>query len=106
MAAGNDPGMDLAARKRWSLILLVLWLPLYVVLVWVALNLGYDHWGRPPIWVEAPIYLILAFVWALPFKRVFLGAGRGATPEEEAEARHRARGLSMGDGPIGPKAPR
>ncbi len=60
------------ARRRLSLLLLLVWLPLYVV---VAVSLM--NWlGRPPIWVELLIYVALGVIWALPFKVVFKGIGQ------------------------------
>ena len=69
--------MDLKARKRWSLVLLVVWLPLYLAFAWWLLAFVGDRFGgRPPLWLELPLYLVLAFAWAVPFRRVFGGIGR------------------------------
>ena len=52
------------ARKRWSLVVLLVGLPAYVV---VAVSLV--NWmDRPSIWVELLIYLGLGFVWIVPLK--------------------------------------
>jgi predicted membrane channel-forming protein YqfA (hemolysin III family) len=60
------------ARKRWSLVVLLIGLPAYVV---VAVSLV--NWiDRPSIWVELLIYVGLGFVWILPLKRVFIGVGQ------------------------------
>ncbi|MAO00549.1 DUF2842 domain-containing protein [uncultured Roseovarius sp.] len=60
------------ARKRWSLVVLLVGLPAYVV---VAVSLV--NWmDRPSIWVELLIYLGLGFVWIVPLKRVFIGVGQ------------------------------
>jgi predicted membrane channel-forming protein YqfA (hemolysin III family) len=60
------------ARKRWSLVVLLIGLPAYVV---VAVSLV--NWiDRPSIWVELLIYVALGFVWILPLKRVFIGVGQ------------------------------
>lgn len=60
------------ARKRWSLVVLLVGLPAYVV---VAVSLV--NWmDRPSIWVELLIYVGLGFVWILPLKRVFIGVGQ------------------------------
>lgn len=64
------------ARRRWSLIILLVGLPVYIVLA-VSLVALFD---RPPIWLEFVIYVVLGLVWALPFKLVFSGIGR-ADPE-------------------------
>lgn len=68
--------MDQGAKKRWALVLLVVWLPLYLAAAWWLLSVIYDRWDRLPIWVELPLYIVLAFAWALPFRRVFHGTGR------------------------------
>ena len=54
--SGKPDEMSLKARKRWSLVVLLLWLP---------------------IWAEVPVYILLAFAWAIPFRGVFRGIGRG-----------------------------
>lgn len=60
------------ARRRWSLIILLVGLPLYIV---AAVNIV-SWFDRPAIWVEFVIYVALGFVWALPFKFVFKGVGQ------------------------------
>jgi hypothetical protein len=60
------------ARRRWSLAILLVGLPIYIVaassiMTWI---------GRPSIWVELGVYVALGIVWALPFKAVFRGVGR------------------------------
>ncbi|EAQ26958.1 DUF2842 domain-containing protein [Roseovarius sp. 217] len=60
------------ARKRWSLVVLLIGLPAYVV---VAVSLV--NWiDRPSIWVELLIYVGLGFLWIVPLKRVFIGVGQ------------------------------
>ena len=60
------------ARRRWSLVILVLGLPAYVIAaVTIMSNLG-----RPPIWLEFLIYVVLGVLWALPFRFVFKGIGK------------------------------
>jgi hypothetical protein len=66
------------ARKRWSLVLLLVGLPAYIVVA-VLIMTALD---RPPIWVELAIYVGLGILWAIPFRFVFLGVGR-ADPGEE-----------------------
>ncbi|MGA1759639.1 MAG: DUF2842 domain-containing protein [Rhodobacteraceae bacterium] len=60
------------ARRRWSLVILLIGLPLYVV---AAVNV-IDLFDRPPFWVELAVYVILGFLWAMPFKFVFKGVGK------------------------------
>lgn len=69
--------MDMKTRKRWALILLLVWLPLYTIIAWIFLGWVYDRWDRLPVWIEVPMYIVLALAWAVPFRPVFLGVGRG-----------------------------
>lgn len=70
--------MDLRTRKRWTLVLLVVWLPVYLAFAWWLLARIGDHFGgRPPVLLELPLYVVLAFAWAVPFRKVFHGTGRG-----------------------------
>lgn len=64
-------------RKRLSLLVLVVGLPVYVILA-VSIMAALD---RPPVWVEFLIYLVLGILWALPLRWLFLGIGQD-DPEE------------------------
>ncbi|MEM9427032.1 MAG: DUF2842 domain-containing protein [Pseudomonadota bacterium] len=67
------------ARRRWSLVILLIGLPIYVVACVTVLN-----WlDRPPLLVELLVYVVLGIVWALPFKAVFRGVGK-ADPDAES----------------------
>jgi len=60
------------SRRRWSLVILLVGMPLYIVLAVSVVN-----WmGRPPFLAELAVYVILGFVWALPFRAVFKGVGK------------------------------
>ena len=64
------------ARRRWSLVVLLLGLPVYVILSVSVLNWLYpDPLNRPPLWVELGIYIGLGILWAFPLKFVFKGVG-------------------------------
>jgi predicted membrane channel-forming protein YqfA (hemolysin III family) len=65
------------ARRRLSLLILLLGLPGYVVVA-VTIMSTID---RPPLWLELVIYIGLGILWALPFKAVFRGIGQ---PDPEA----------------------
>ena len=69
-------------RRRLSLLILLVGLPAYVVVAVTLMNWLDRTYGRQPIWVEAPVYIALAFLWALPFRRVFRGIGQ-ADPDGE-----------------------
>lgn len=68
--------MDLKARKRWSLLILLIGLPLYIVVAVTLVNWMDRAWGRQPILVEVLVYVALGILWALPFRRVFRGIGK------------------------------
>lgn len=66
------------ARRRWSLVILLVGLPAYVIAAVTVMN-----WlDRPPILVELLVYVALGVVWALPFKFVFKGIGQ-ADPDAD-----------------------
>ena len=64
-------------RRRISLFLLLVGLPVYVIL---AINI-LAFFERPSILLEVIIYLTLGIIWALPFKFIFKGIGQ-ADPEQ------------------------
>lgn len=68
--------MDLKARKRWSLVILLIGLPLYIVVAVTLVNWMGRAWGRLPILAELLVYVVLGILWALPFRRVFRGIGK------------------------------
>ncbi|WP_292294528.1 DUF2842 domain-containing protein [Marivita sp.] len=66
------------ARKRWSLVILLVGLPAYIVACVTVIN-----WlERPSIWLELAVYVALGIIWALPFKFVFKGIGQ---PDPDAK---------------------
>ncbi|MAU50781.1 MAG: hypothetical protein CMN17_00010 [Roseovarius sp.] len=60
------------ARKRWSLVVLLVGMPLWIVAAVTVVNL----FDRPPFWLEILVYVGLGFVWIAPLKRLFLGVGQ------------------------------
>lgn len=65
------------ARKRWSLIILLVGMPLYVVAAVTLVGwLWPDPLARPSIWAELGIYVALGVIWALPFRAIFRGVGQ------------------------------
>ncbi|MBP9950679.1 MAG: DUF2842 domain-containing protein [Cypionkella sp.] len=69
------------ARKRLSLLILLVGMPVYVVLAVTLMN----HIQRLPIWAEVPAYVVLGFGWILPFRAVFLGVGQPDPDTKKAE---------------------
>ena len=66
------------ARRRLSLLILLVGLPLYIV---VAVNV-IALFDRPSILVEVLVYVSLGVLWAFPFKYVFRGVGQ-ADPDQD-----------------------
>ena len=60
------------ARKRLSLLVLVVALPAYIAAAWFAMSLI----ERPSIWVEFLIYVALGVIWVLPLRPIFKGIGQ------------------------------
>ena len=60
------------ARRRWSLVILLVGLPAYIVLAITLVGLL----DRPNLAGEALIYIALGVIWALPFKYLFRGIGQ------------------------------
>ncbi len=69
--------LSLKARKRLAILVLLIWMPLYIVVAMALLGWISDHYGRPSTLVELALYVGLGFLWVLPFKRLFRGVGRG-----------------------------
>ena len=70
--------LSYAARRRWSLVILLVGLPLYVVAAVSIVN----ALGRPPVWAEMLVYFGLGLLWIAPFRFVFRGVGQ---PDPDAE---------------------
>jgi len=79
MSRDVKPGLSYKARRRWSLVILLIGLPLYIVTAVTVMN-----WlGRPSFMVELAVYVALGILWALPFKYVFRGVGQ-ADPDQDS----------------------
>ncbi|MBL4813327.1 MAG: DUF2842 domain-containing protein [Rhodobacteraceae bacterium] len=74
--------MSYKKRRLWSVIILVVGLPLYIMVSMLLFALWVSYFGRPPIVVELIIYAVLGVLWALPLKSVFMGVGK-ADPDAE-----------------------
>ncbi|EGJ21836.1 DUF2842 domain-containing protein [Cereibacter sphaeroides] len=69
-------------RRRLSLLVLVVGMPLYIVAAVTLVGL----FDRPPFWLELVIYVALGIVWILPLKPIFIGVGQpdpDARPQDE-----------------------
>lgn len=60
------------ARRRWSLVILLIGLPAYIIFVVGILGAV----GRLPFLLELIVYVLLGVAWILPFKFVFRGVGK------------------------------
>jgi len=68
------------SRRRWSLIILLIGLPLYIAAALFVVSL----FDRPPFLLELVIYIVLGFLWMIPFRFVFLGVGK-ADPDAQTD---------------------
>lgn len=68
-------------RKRLALLILVIGMPAYVVAAVTVVNLL----DRPPVAVEFALYVVLGFLWILPFRAIFRGVGRPDPQKRETE---------------------
>ena len=59
-------------KRFLAILVLLLWLPFYIVLVLNILAL----FERPSLIVELLVYVIAGIFWALPFKALFKGIGQ------------------------------
>lgn len=75
----SQPGLSYRARRRLSILVLVVGLPIYIV---VAVNVV-ELFGRPGWFAELLVFALLGILWALPLRFVFTGVGR-ADPGDEA----------------------
>jgi len=67
-------------RKRLSLLILLVGLPLYIVAAVTIVTML----DRPPVWAEFLVYVGLGFVWALPFRAIFRGVGQPDPDEKDS----------------------
>ncbi|AZV79131.1 DUF2842 domain-containing protein [Parasedimentitalea marina] len=74
-------GLSYKARRRWSMVVLLVGLPLYII---VATTLGGLFAGQSVL-LQLVVYVVLGIVWILPFKSLFRGIGQAdpdAPPED------------------------
>ncbi len=60
------------ARRRWSLMILLIGLPIYIVAAISVIALLPELSG----WATLLVYVVVGFAWMLPLKFVFLGIGQ------------------------------
>ncbi len=64
--------LRLRTRRRLAVVILIVWLPIYIVLAVTAINM----FDRPSVIVELVTYVGVGIAWALPFRSIFRGIGR------------------------------
>jgi predicted membrane channel-forming protein YqfA (hemolysin III family) len=77
--------MSYRAKRRLSLLILLVGLPLYIVAAVTLMNWVDRSWGRQPIWLEMSLYAVLGVLWMLPFRTIFKGIGQGDPAEKKTE---------------------
>lgn len=68
------------SRRRWSLFILLVGMPVYIVVAVSLLNML----DRPPFWLELIAYVVIGVAWILPFRLMFRGVGQ-ADPDTDEE---------------------
>ncbi len=64
------------ARKRWSLFVLVIALPLYMVVAVTFADWLRAALGGLPMLVELLLFIVLGILWILPLRPIFRGVGQ------------------------------
>ncbi|MEM8776490.1 MAG: DUF2842 domain-containing protein [Pseudomonadota bacterium] len=75
------------ARRRWSLVILLVALPLYIV---VTVNIADWLRGRYDgftLWTELAVFVIVGVLWVVPLKPIFKGVGQ-ADPDAQQHDEH------------------
>lgn len=60
------------ARRRWSLVILLIGLPIYIVVAISVIAALPDL----PGWATFLVYVFVGFAWMLPLRFVFVGIGQ------------------------------
>ena len=74
------------AKRRWSLVILLVALPIDIIVALNVLTFFGEAPNRPPILLELLVYMVAGILWILPFKKVFLGVGQ-ADPDADTDGR-------------------
>ncbi|MFB9149793.1 DUF2842 domain-containing protein [Roseovarius ramblicola] len=64
------------ARKRWSLVVLLVALPAYIVAAVTLTDWLRARYDGLPMLVELIVFVVLGVVWIIPLKRIFIGVGQ------------------------------
>lgn len=80
----QEPKLSYDARRRWSLIILLIGLPFYIGIALFVVSL----FERPPFLLELLVYIVLGFLWMIPFKFVFTGVGKADPADSDDTKRN------------------
>lgn len=72
------------ARRRWSLIILLIGMPIYIVVaVSLANRVGVSDLPKA---VQFVIYVVLGVGWVFPLKPIFLGVGQADPDAKDTDS--------------------
>ncbi|RXV66390.1 DUF2842 domain-containing protein [Roseovarius sp. A46] len=71
------------ARKRWSLVVLLVALPAYIVAAVTLTDWLRARYDGMPMLVELIVFVVLGVVWIVPLKRIFIGVGQPDPDERQ-----------------------
>ncbi len=71
------------ARKRWSLVVLLIALPAYIVAAVTLTDWLRARYDGMPMLVELIVFVVLGVVWIFPLKRIFIGVGQPDPDERQ-----------------------
>jgi hypothetical protein len=72
------------ARRRLSMLALVIGLPAYIIVAVSLVNWLEARWGMMPWWGAVLVYIVLGVIWVVPLKPVFKGVGK-EDPDQPTE---------------------
>jgi len=64
------------ARRRLSMLALVIGLPAYIIVAVSIVNWAESRWGMMPWWGSVLVYIVLGVIWVVPLKPIFRGVGK------------------------------
>ncbi|MDZ7711527.1 MAG: DUF2842 domain-containing protein [Roseovarius sp.] len=64
------------ARRRWSLVVLLIALPAYIVVAVTLADWLRARYDGLPGGLELAVFVVLGVIWIVPLRRVFLGVGQ------------------------------
>jgi ABC-type xylose transport system permease subunit len=71
------------ARKRWSLVVLLIALPAYIVAAVTLTDWLRARYDGMPMLIELIVFVVLGVVWIFPLKRIFIGVGQPDPDERQ-----------------------